>query len=543
MSAREPGRTETIVVVGLLLVFLTQAIASAVQKSLTMDEYTHFGAAVSYVENNYYRLNPNHPPFCKVVTGLAVLTLDPKVPPEPPEGGRFTQRLYGIRFTRQNAADIERITFVGRLPHIVIALLLGVGIWLSARCLYGRVAGLTALVLWATDPNLLAHARLVHTDSGAAVFVFLCLAWLMFGVLRKPTWTRCVLFSLLFGLALLTKFSTIVLVMIAPLQVWLFWYGEKRGWITSPGPEGVAKRGGDYWGISLKLLVTCAVTTLVLGLILYRGHLEWWFHGLSRVLAHNETGHEAYILGHWFAEGKWYYFIVALAVKTPLPLLILALVGAVATLRALRGGRAYMPFIFILPGLIWLGFAMTSKINIGMRHVLPAYAFMFILAGAAVKALPRRRWWTALIVALICWQGINAIRTYPDYIPYFNEAAGGPGAGIRYFADSDVDWGQELLAFRRFMEERDTRRGAAYGLATPAPDIYGIPVIGQLAPPTREDPVYLALGARDYAEIMFKETEEYTVSREFLKRQERVAHLGNALFVFRVTEPFPTPFP
>ena len=139
--------------------------------------------------------------------------------------------------------------------------------------------------------------------------------------------------------------------------------------------------------------------------------------------------------------------------------------------------------------------------------------------------------------------GINAIRSYPDYIPYFNEPAGGPSAGIRYFADSDVDWGQELLTFRRFIEERGIQRAAAYGLATPAPDIYGISAIGQLIPPSREDPVYLAIGSRDYIEIMYKGTEEYTDSREFLKRQERVAHLGNSLFVFRVTEPFPAPFP
>jgi hypothetical protein len=114
---------------------------------------------------------------------------------------------------------------------------------------------------------------------------------------------------------------------------------------------------------------------------------------------------------------------------------------------------------------------------------------------------------------------------------------------MRYFADSNCDWGQELLALREWMQERNTSRAAVYSLAAPAPDIYGIPVIGQLAPPSPEDPVFLAIGARDYAQIMFMGTEEYRASREFLERQELVERLGNSLPLFRVTEPFPTPFP
>lgn len=76
-----------------------------------------------------------------------------------------------------------------------------------------------------------------------------------------------------------------------------------------------------------------------------------------------------------------------------------------------------------------------------------------------------------------------------------------------------------------------------------APEIYGIHIVGDLAPPSEDDPAFLAIGTRDYGLIMFREMDEYRASREFLARQERVAHLGHSLVVFRVTEPFPRPFP
>jgi hypothetical protein len=534
---------EAAAVVALVLLFVIQACLSALNKSLTIDEYTHFGAGASYVQNNYYRLNPNHPPFVKVITGLAVLPLGSEAPPPPADDARKAQRYYGIRYARLNAGRIERITFAGRLPHIAIAVLLGLGIWITARHLFGRGAALAALLLWATDPNILAHARLVHTDSGAAVFVFLSVAAMLFLVCRRPTWSRCLLFSMFLALALLTKYSTVVLIGIVPLTAALYAYGFRRGYIVEDGVSAWPRERGLLGGMLLRVLLTSALACALLALLLYRGQVQWWFYGLARVLEHNRGGHMSYLLGEWSGQGWWYYFIVALAVKTPVPLLGLALVGGVAVLRGLRGGKTYEQLVLVLPGVIWLGIAMTSRINIGIRHILPAYAFLLVLAAAGAGQLLSRRWSALLLAALLCWQAAGALRTYPDYIPYFNEPAGGPGAGIRYFADSNCDWGQEMLTLRDYMREHGTPSAAVYSLASPAPDIYGIQVISQLEPPTPDHPALLAVGARDYAQIMFMGTEEYRRSREFLQRQDMLVRLGNSLPVFRVTEPFPRPFP
>jgi hypothetical protein len=541
MSNLKPGPREIIGVSALVLLFAIQACMSAAQKSLTIDEYTHFGAATAYIQNDDYSLNPNHPPFVKVLTGLSILPLGNKAPEPPREGVKIAQKWYGIRWARMNADEIERITFAGRVPHIAVAVLLGLAVWLSARYFFGQFASMAALLLWSTDPNVLAHARLVHTDSGAAVFVFLTVASLLFLVCRRPSWRRCLVFSMFLSLAVLTKFSTAVLVVILPLVAALWAYGARRGYIDAGTRATHSLR--ETCPALLRVVAACLLSVVVFATLLYRGNPQWWFSGLGSVLEHNELGHLSYLLGEWSRRGWWYYFIVALAVKTPVPLLGLATLGLAATLRGLWRGRTYEQFVFVLPGLIWFMIAMTSNINIGIRHILPAYVFMFVLAAAGIRQLLSRRWGTIAVAALLCWQGVIAVRTYPDYISYFNEPAGGPGAGMQYLSDSNCDWGQEVLTLRKWMNERGTSRVALYSRAAPAPDIYGVPVVGHLAPPSADDPAFLAVGSRDYGLIMFGETDEYRVSREFLARQERVEHLGHSLLVFRVTEPFPKPFP
>jgi len=532
---------EDALVMVLLAVFLMQAMTSATRKSLTMDEYTHFGAAVSYVNKGYYGINVNHPPFSKVITGLSLLPLDTSIPELPPEGVPIRQRFYGIRFCRSNAEDIERITLFGRLPHMFIALVLGVGLWLVARYFFGVAAGLAALALWATDPNFIAHARLVHTDSDAAAFVFLCCACLALLLYERPTYKHALLFSLLFGLAVLTKYSALILIGIIPVYCALRELGVRKGYM---GP--LYGTGTPAAAATAPMTLACtAVVVAALALILYRGQPQWYFRGLAGIVEHNRAGHSAYLLGRWSRTGWWYYFIVALGVKAPLPLLGLAAIGLVAAARRFPGRGWYAFSIFMLPGLIWFVASMLSSINIGIRHILPAYAFLFLLAAAGAYELLRwRRAAAAVLVVLLSWQGVVAIRTFPDYIAYFNEASGGPDSGIHYLADSNLDWGQEMLSLRDYVKRENIPEIVLRSLAAPAPDIYGIRTANPAGvKPSPDAPVFLAIGATEYARVMFGDPETYSAAREFLGDLDTVAVLGHSLYVYRVTEPFPADLP
>jgi hypothetical protein len=97
-----------------------------------------------------------------------------------------------------------------------------------------------------------------------------------------------------------------------------------------------------------------------------------------------------------------------------------------------------------LVALAILGAAMTSHINIGVRHVLPLYAPLAIAAAAAVLELRKLR---AVSIALIAWMAISGAVAHPDYLPWFNAFAGSHPE--RILNDSNLDWGQDVLRLVR----------------------------------------------------------------------------------------------
>jgi hypothetical protein len=172
------------------------------------------------------------------------------------------------------------------------------------------------------------------------------------------------------------------------------------------------------------------------------------FAGIRDVLQHNAEGHPGYLLGKPTQNGFWYFYLVDLAVKTPLGLLILFFIGAAISLRrpaqdgsAMR--RSWIPLAFSA-GV--LGVAMFSHINIGIRHVMPIYAGMCITAAFGVVRLLEssvpRQWHTWAALLLLAWYGGSSLASHPDYLPYFNEFAGAHPENI--VVDSDLDWGQDM---------------------------------------------------------------------------------------------------
>jgi hypothetical protein len=161
------------------------------------------------------------------------------------------------------------------------------------------------------------------------------------------------------------------------------------------------------------------------------------FAGIETVKAHNASGHPGYLLGRRSSSGFWYFYPVAIAVKTPLGFLALLAFGLVLT-RKERG--LWIPLAFAA-GILAVGAA--SRINIGLRHVLPVYtAFAIAAAVGARRMLAGPRWAAALAFVLTLWFGASSLASHPDYLAYFNELAGSEPEKI--LVDSDLDWGQDL---------------------------------------------------------------------------------------------------
>ena len=170
------------------------------------------------------------------------------------------------------------------------------------------------------------------------------------------------------------------------------------------------------------------------------------FRGVRPFLQHASGGHPAFLLGHVSQRGWWYYYLVVLAVKTPLPLLTLAIVGAVESVRASRTARwpALVPLAGVAAVLI---VSIVSHVDLGVRIVLTIYPFLAVLAARGVvsawaragSALVMRR---TAIVALVAAALVIPFQAWPDYLAYFNPVAGPRPEHV--LVDSNLDWGQDL---------------------------------------------------------------------------------------------------
>ncbi|MFF4685341.1 phospholipid carrier-dependent glycosyltransferase [Streptomyces sp. NPDC001307] len=149
---------------------------------------------------------------------------------------------------------------------------------------------------------------------------------------------------------------------------------------------------------------------------------------------------QGYLFGHLYTGSRWYYLPAALLVKTPLGLLALGAAGAVAVV-ALRRLRPAAPYVLLPPGVL-LGAAMTGSRDFGTRYAL--FVPMFLAVAAACVPRPGRRWTAAVTAALVLCTAVSSLRTFPAYLPYSNEAFGGPARTHRLLHDSNVDWGQDL---------------------------------------------------------------------------------------------------
>jgi len=480
--------------VALLLSFLLGVMVySARLESPTMDEPVYLLAGYRYLETGDFAFNAEHPPLAKFLAALPLLALDPRLPTETELYRRLDLRA-GSYFLFHNRVPPDELLFYGRLPFIVLTVVFGLAIALWTRSRFGPLAALLALLFYALDPNIIAHGRYAATDMApAALFFLTCVAWDRF-LLTKGRWDL-LWAGLLLGLACAAKFSCLLLGGILPVLYLIRWR-------RSPGRYSLrhfavsllalalctaAVIGALYWPDTVRSLTpdgTDALHNVVdparpAGKVFHwlgttfdlPAHRYLW--GLYQQLVHNEDGHRAYLLGEISQEGRWQYFPVAFAVKTPAALLLGLLFAVGAGIRSLvSGGFGVLrraPFFWVLlalPPVIFLLVAMASNINIGLRHVLPIYPFLFVLA-AVVLVRFRQPLLLMLVVALLLFEHA---RVAPHYLAFFNSLAGGSGNGVRYLADSNLDWGQDLKKLRAYVE---TNRVESLCLSYFGPDTYG----------------------------------------------------------------------
>ena len=469
---------------GLLLLAMGAAqVSSALQETQTWDEGIHLAAGYSYLKTGDFRLNREHPPLFKLLCALPLLALDPRLPLEDASWKEDDQVVFGEIFLYKNRVPAERMLFAARSVTIALTLALGLVLALWTRRRFGAAAGVAALCLYAFDPNLIAHGRYVTGDVAATAFIFLsAITWAEF--LETKRWRDLAIAGAVLGLALVSKFSAVFLLPVLAALYWIRRWQEGRGRLTALhfaasvavagaisvgiiglayGPETIR----SFHGPKLRSVVDLSTTTgAIMAQVGKRLGLPAhpYLVGLHDFALHDSGGHSAYLMGMRSDQGWWYYFPVVFAVKTPAAVLILLalcmVTGLVALARA--GPRRWRlreaPFewvVLLLPPLVYFAFCVRSHVNIGVRHILPVYPFLFIALAAA---LVRKAWGKRALAVLVLVLAVESVAIYPHYLAFFNGFAGGPENGPRYLVDSNLDWGQDLVNLKKYLAAHDMKR-------------------------------------------------------------------------------------
>ena len=448
-----------------MIVAATIAVASTARVfSATVDEPAHLAAGMQWLTTGEYAYDLQHPPLGRIAAALG------------PYG-------HGARSTGERAVYDEGARILGagsryadvlasaRHGELVFFVLLGLVVWLWARSLAGEAGGAIATLLLVANPNVLAHAGLATTDIACAatttLALFLAVRWV-----ESPTLARALAFGIGAGLAVGSRLSALAFVggaLVASYSLYV--------WVTRrPRIERVARApsiGAQLIASAvLFLFVVWAIYRFAIGPMHPGGHsvpAPAFLAGIDTFLLHGGSGHPSFLLGTPANRGWWYYFPVALAVKTPIPLLVLSTVGIAVGLEDVVKRRDWRTAVPIAAALTMLAISTTVRVDLGVRLILPMYPLLAIVAAQGAMRLwaerpalaPR-----AVAGALLAWSLLIAVRAHPDHLSYFNLLAGNHPEHV--LVDSNLDWGQDLYRLRDTIVARrisDSVRVAYFGTA------------------------------------------------------------------------------
>jgi hypothetical protein len=497
----------------LLVVFAAELFLSIRQESQTFDESAHIYSGYSYWKRGDFGINPEHPPLVKLIAALPLLPLHLNVQPPPPIFFRAASAVAGVQFLYSQDADA--LLLRTREGASIFAFALALLVFAAGHEMFGAGAALLGLCLFVFEPNILAHGALVTTDVGLSCLLFAAV-YAFYRYVKQRSILRLVVCAVVTGLVLATKHSGLL---VFPILFVLAAVEVLRCYVSpEPGNEGATK-AGICWRRVLGFLGAFAVIAVISVTILWacygfrykarpgdleitpptaafleqlhqplqahligfaeRHHLlpESYLYGLTDVASLNHEGRPAYLLGTLYPGGRWFYFPVAFAIKSTLGFLLLLVLVLFVAAKGIRGSGIRREIVFLaIPPTIFFAAAMASKLDIGLRHILPIYPFLIVLVAAGAWNLARQsRYWAVAIAVLFAFHAVSSLRAYPNYLPYSNEIWGGPSNTYKVLADSNVGWAGGLKGLREYVNDQHiTQCWFAYD-GPVDPDYYHIP--------------------------------------------------------------------
>jgi hypothetical protein len=575
IPAPRPRVRDAAVIAGGLALLLGLGFTSLRTKSAVYDEIVHFSAGYTSLRFGEFRFNPDHPPLVARLAAAPLLAMDVRFPPGDPAWTMGRPYEVGRRFLyRWN--DGDRLLLRGRGMVLLLAAALATIVFFWTRASWGLPAAALSLLLTVTSPDVLAHGQVVTTDLGAALFIFACVAAFE-RLTSRLTIPRLVLAGLALGGALATKFSALILFPVLGVLAAVVTLRGEPLTVALRGPVlRLERRSSKIAALAIALAVMAVIAFACLWAAydfrfaatrdpafeaaipwdrlrpeepalaravdgMRAAHLlpEGWLWGFVRFFKHQQ-GRPAFLLGAFSDDGFWSFFPVSFAVKTPIAFLVL--VGLAVWLSASRRLRSRADVFLWIPVALYAAASLSRGINIGHRHLLPLYPFLFVAAGRAAAwaamVWPRRA--PAAIVGLLAaWHVGAALWIHPHYLAYFNELAGGPARGYRILVDSSLDWGQDLRGLKPYMEAHGIPRVKLSYFGTADPAYYGIAcdLLPSYLPLPREvvrtfaPGDVLAISATNLQGVYLDAADRPMMER--LRREEPVGNVGYSILVFR----------
>ncbi len=469
-------------VIGLLAVMEAAMLLSVRGESQTSDEVYSLFAGYGHLTAGNFSICPAYPPLTKDVGALPLLAFHPVVPPM--TVAEISDFRGGRIFLYANRAG--ELLFAARAAMTVFPLLLAVLVFLATAEMFGTGPAFIALALIVFEPNFLAHGPLVTNDVALACCLF-ATVYAFWRYVASPNAWRLAACGIAGGLTLASKHSGIIvfpILFLLALVELLIPAGANQGTETPEAPRPNRRRLALRLLLALIVVAALSVTVLwgfydfrynpvagapapflvpLLGAVrspmaaaalavAARAHLlpEAFLDGLAFFFA--TATRPTYLLGTRYLHGVWFYFPTAMAIKSTLGFLfLLALTPFALSLRVRKGRREIL--WMLVPAAVYLTASMTSNLNIGLRHILPLYPYLCVLAAAGAWKLAKQRGaWAFVMGGAVLFHAVSSLRAFPNYLPYSNELWGGPSRTYRVLADSNVDWGQGLPAAKKYLQ-------------------------------------------------------------------------------------------
>lgn len=535
----------------------------------TVDEPAHLAAGIQIWINDDFGVYRVNPPLVKTIAAIPALCGDAITRGEPYVAGpgfRAEWSLGQELLTENGGEDSVRLFIAARWALIPIALLGSWATWRWSTELYGEWAGLLSLILITFSPTMLAWEGTICPDAFASS-VGLLAGYQFWRWLNATELKKALLAGSLLGLALLSKTTMILLLFIWPAL-----------WVLLVLKYGHMRYRHNYKHSALQLTLIIATGLLVLNAGYgFQGSLSQLkdYEFVSRLLSDEkenpetaqagnrfrdsclghlviplprdyvigadlqrrdfELGKRTYLMGAWRPGSCWYYYLVAILVKVPLGTLALVVLRATLAFRKSRSsGDTFNDLCLALPAVVFF-LAVSSQTGFGhhLRYALPAFPYVFVWIGKLAHGLSPVGCVRSVVISVAMLESaISSLMVYPHCIAYFNSVAQGPAEGHRVLLHSNLDWGQDLLRLKQWLDSHPQCRPISVDCISG----YSVSCIGilpdDLTPP-------------DYGWYAISKTRLLAQPKRYaeLLAQEPVARVGYSVLIFRLPSKSLLPIP